>query len=95
MTEQLEDAKDPSAGASANKEKMKEIFRQLSEFELDGNVEGLLCIGFYQDSDDTTALIGAIQGKSAQLSKALYKAMEDDANLAYLIKRAMLLSIVD
>lgn len=79
---------------SPNHETLKSIFNQLKNLELDGNSEGIICIGFSTKGDDVS-LVGSIQGKTGKLVQAVSEAINSDEHLKLIMQKALVLSLID
>lgn len=80
--------------ASEGKTELQNIFEQLKKLDLDSDKEGIVCIA-YSVKGDEVALMGAIQGKSTRLAKAISEATLSDEHLKEILQRGLLMAIVD
>lgn len=80
--------------ASEGKTELQNIFDQLKKLDLDSDKEGIVCIAYSVKGDDV-ALLGAIQGKSGRLSRAISEAVATDEHLKEILQRGLLMSLID
>ena len=80
--------------ASEGKTELQNIFEQLKNLDLDSDKEGIVCIA-YSVKGDEVALLGAIQGKSGRLAKAISEATLSDEHLKEILQRGLLMAIMD
>lgn len=80
--------------ASENKTELQNIFDQLKNLDLDSDKEGIVCIAYSVKGDDVS-LLGAIQGKSGRLTKAISEAVATDEHLKEILQRGLLMSLID